>query len=205
MSSDVLLQLLGLLTVAAVGYLASRLGLVGGAGASRVLSNTAFAIFAPALLFRTTATTELHTMPRTLLLAYFVPMLLAMGLTRWVSRRRATNPAAPAVLAVAVGFGNSVQVGIPMAATLYGDAGLRLHLALVSVHALVLLGTATFWAELDIARAQARASGTPASWRAALATLGRTLRQARGAPGGAARAAGFCLEHRRPAAHTVHG
>ncbi len=178
MSADVLLQLLGLLTVAAIGYLAARGGLLGPAGSARALSNAAFTVFAPALLFRTTATTDLRTMPGTLLLAFFVPVLLMMAFARWWAGRRATVPAAPMVLAMTLGFGNSVQVGIPMAATLYGEEGLRLHLALVSMHALVLLGAATFWVELDIARAQARAAGVPASWRGAVATLGRTVRQA---------------------------
>jgi malonate transporter len=178
MSIDVLLQLLGLLTVAAVGYVAARLRLFGAPGASRVLSNAAFSIFAPALLFRATASTELQAMPRTLLLAFFVPVLLAMALIRWLGRRRTPAAAAPAVLAMTLGFGNSVQVGLPMASTLYGDEGLRLHLALVSMHALLLLGVATVWVELDLARAQVRAADTPASWRGALATLGRTLRQA---------------------------
>lgn len=178
MSADVLLQLLGLLTVAAIGYLAARTGVLGTPGASRALSNAAFSVFAPALLFRTTATTDLTTMPSTLLLAFFVPVLLMMAITRWWAGRRAPSPAAPMVQAMTLGFGNSVQVGIPMAATLYGDEGLRLHLALVSLHALVLLGAATFWVELDIARAEARLSHSRASWRGAVATLGRTVRQA---------------------------
>lgn len=179
MSTAILLQLLALLTVAACGYLATRMNLIGAPGASRVLSNAAFSIFAPALLFRVTATTDLATMPRTLLLAYFVPMLLIMAAVRWGMRGRpALHPAAPATVAVTVGFGNSVQVGIPVAATLYGDEGLKLHLALVSAHALVLLGTATCWAEFDLARAAARDAGASASWRNVWATLRRTVRQA---------------------------
>lgn len=178
MSSSILLQLLALLTVAACGYLAARMRLLGGPGASRVLSHAAFSVFAPALLFRTTATTDLATMPRTLLLAYFVPMLLMMALVRWALRRRTAHPATPTVVAVTLGFGNSVQVGIPVAATLYGDEGLRLHLALVSVHALVLLGTATCWIEFDLARAAAQKAGEAPSWRGVWATVRRTLRQA---------------------------
>jgi predicted permease len=51
-------------------------------------------------------------------------------------------------------FGNSVQLGIPMAAALFGEAGLALHIALVSLHALVLLTVPTVLVELDLARAQ---------------------------------------------------
>lgn len=177
MSQAILLQLLALLTVAGIGYIAARVNLIGAPGAARVLSNTAFSVFAPALLFRTTATTDLAALPRTLLFAYFVPVLMAMALVRWTARRRARHAAAPSVLAVTVGFGNSVQVGIPVAATLFGEHGLRLHLALVSMHALVLLGVATFWVEQDLARAAARAGASP-SRVAAWSTLGRTVRQA---------------------------
>jgi predicted permease len=56
------------------------------------------------------------------------------------------------VRAISAVFGNSVQVGIPMAAALFGEAGLAIHLAIVSLHALVLLSVATTLVELDVAR-----------------------------------------------------
>ena len=40
-------------------------------------------------------------------------------------------------------FGNAVQVGIPLAAALYGEAGLGLHVTLVSLHSLTLLTVLT--------------------------------------------------------------
>lgn len=178
MSADILPQLLGLLAVAGCGFAAARLNLLGGPGASRVLSAAAFSVFGPALLFRTAVNTELASMPRTLLLAYFAPMLLLMAVTRRTLHRRPRPPAAPTTVAMALGFGNTVQVGIPVAATLYGEEGLQLHLTLVSVHALLLLGTATCWAEFDIARAAVRDTGAPASWRGWWAVLQRTARQA---------------------------
>jgi len=83
------------------------------------------------------------------------------------------GPAAPAVRTIGATFGNSVQVGIPLAAALFGEAGLALHIALVSLHALVLLSVLTTLAELDLARA----AGAAASQRPPLSrTLALTAR-----------------------------
>jgi predicted permease len=70
-------------------------------------------------------------------------------------------------------FANSVQLGIPMAAALFGEAGLALHIALVSLHALVLLSVATALAELALAREHARQGGA----RGLVRTLAHTARQ----------------------------
>jgi malonate transporter and related proteins len=64
--------------------------------------------------------------------------------------------AGPAVRAITVTFGNSVQIGIPLSAALFGETGLGLHLTLVSLHALVLLTLVTTLLELDLARDRAR-------------------------------------------------
>ena len=78
--------------------------------------------------------------------------------------------------AISASFGNTVQVGIPMAAALFGEAGLQIHLAIVSLHALVLLTLATAMVELDLARAL-RATGTGASQltRTLLSTVRNTI------------------------------
>ncbi|PXW99541.1 hypothetical protein C7444_101371 [Sphaerotilus hippei] len=169
MSIDVLFKLLGLFTVIVIGWGASRAGVFRSPDASKVLSNAAFLVFGPALLFRTTARMDFAAPPVQMLIAFFAPALLWMAVVRWVARRRRpAHPARPAVLAVTLGFGNSVQLGIPMAATVFGDAGLQLHLAIVSLHALLLLSLGTAWAELDVAHARAQAQGRRP-------TLGRTL------------------------------
>jgi predicted permease len=69
-------------------------------------------------------------------------------------------------------FGNTVQVGLPFAAALFGDAGLQLHLAIVSLHALVLLSLLTVLAEVDIAHAAAR-KGSAAALGSLLLTIAR--------------------------------
>jgi len=52
----------------------------------------------------------------------------------WHHLRDRTSPAAaiPATRAMAVAFGNSVQLGIPMATALFGEEGLAIHIPLVT-------------------------------------------------------------------------
>ena len=74
---------------------------------------------------------------------------------RWSHKRPGALPvAAPAVRAISSAFGNTVQIGIPMAAALFGETGLAIHLAIVSLHALLLLTLSTALVELDLAHAQ---------------------------------------------------
>jgi malonate transporter and related proteins len=167
MTAAVLLKLLAMVATVAIGWWAARARwLDADAGdAARVLSAAAFTVFVPALLFRTTARLDFAQLPWRTLAAFFVPMvglLLAVhGWQRWRTRRAAdgAGAAAPAVRAIAVSFGNSVQVGIPFAAALFGEAGLGIHIALVSLHALVLLSVLTALAETDLARERARRTG----------------------------------------------
>lgn len=144
---------------------------------ARVLANAAYYIFVPALLFRTTARIDFHTMPWRTLIAVFVPltaMLFGVYLFQRHANRSGRLPvAAPAVRAITAGFGNTVQVGIPMAAALFGEAGLAIHLAIVSLHALVLLTLSTALVELDLARDQRVRGGGPSHL---FATLFSTVR-----------------------------
>jgi predicted permease len=158
MSGTWLGPLAGLLGIVGVGWLVGRARLLGPPEADppRVLGNAAFFLFAPALLFRTTARLDLSALPWPMLLAYFGP-IVALGLVHhgWRRHRRARvgDPVAgPAVQVITLAFGNSVNIGIPLAAAVFGEAGLGLHLTLVSVHALVLLTFCTTLVELDLAR-----------------------------------------------------
>ena len=137
--------------------------------ASRGLSDAAFLVFVPALLFRTMALQDFSRMPIQPLLGMFVPTLgFALCCYGWQRQMGAhTDPAGPATATVAASYGNAVQLGIPLSAALFGAAGLALHLALVSVHGLVMLTLLTAAAEWDRARHQpstsvARAVGTTA-------------------------------------------
>ena len=105
-------------------------------------------------------------------------LLAVYAALRWRSRAAPADaqPAAPAVRAIGATFGNTVQLGIPMAQALFGEAGLSVHLAIVSLHALAILTLATALVEIDLARAQARGLGVRPRLRTTLlATLRATL------------------------------
>lgn len=188
MTALVLHKLAAIFVTVALGWIAGRLRWLGAAGGeqdpARVLGNAAFYIFVPALLFRTTARLDMGHMPWVTLAAFFVPvlaMLLATyALQRW--RQRGLRPesvqageraaSVPAARTIAVVFGNTVQVGIPLAAGVFGEAGLGIHITVVSVHALVLLSVLTALVELDRARARARHDAPGRLLR----TLGVTVR-----------------------------
>jgi malonate transporter len=177
LTGAVAIKLLAVLVTAALGYLAGRLRwlTIGapGSDAARVLSNGAFYVFIPALLFRTTARLDFETMPWRIVAAYFVPVLGVMSaIYVWQRVRSPATPAVPTVRAISVAFGNTVQLGIPLAAALFGEAGLAIHIALISLHALIILTTLTVLVELDLARAAGRA-GAPASLGRTLATTAR--------------------------------
>jgi predicted permease len=184
MTTAIAFKLLAILATVALGWLVARLNWLSSAGvdrmaAARVLSDAAFMVFVPALLFRTTVRLDLAALPLPLLAAFFVPMvalLLAVhAASLWRARRQPLPAAAPATRAVTATFANSVQLGIPMAAALFGEAGLALHIALVSLHALVLLSLATALAEGALARERARAAGGGSLARTLLQTARQTV------------------------------
>jgi malonate transporter and related proteins len=181
MSAPVFYKLLAIVVVVALGWAVGKLKWLShgnhAADPARTLSNAALYIFIPALLFRTTARIHFATLPWGTLAAFFVPVLSLMVLIyAWQRRSNKTGRlpvAAPSVRAISVSFGNTVQVGIPMAAALFGEAGLAIHIAIVSLHALVLLTVLTALVELDLARERQRHG--PADTHLA-ATLARTAR-----------------------------
>jgi predicted permease len=126
---------------------------------------------------RTTVRLDFASMPWHTLAAFFVPVLvvlLAVYLWQRGSGQR-HGAAAPSVRAVAGVFGNSVQVGIPVAAALFGEPGLAIHIALVSLHAIVLLTVLTVLAETDVARARARHETAPSLARTLASMLRNTI------------------------------
>lgn len=173
MSAAVFAKLLGLFATVALGWVASRQRWLGSSAndPARVLSNAAFYLFVPALLFRTMARIELARMPWPTLAAYFVPAV-AVLLAIYAGQRLAGAPqgAAAATRTIAATYGNAVQLGIPLAAAVFDERGLALHIALVSLHGLVLLTLLTVLVELDLARA----AGARAHWD----TLRSTVRNA---------------------------
>lgn len=156
MSIEVLVKLLAIIIAVALGWVAGRMRWLGDNDPARTLSNAAFYIFVPALLFRTIVRLDFASMPWVTLLGYFAPTVtMVLAVYVWQRLLRHTQPARPATRAITVGFGNSVQIGIPVSAAFFGEAGLGIHVTLVSLQALVLLTVTTTLVELDLARAAA--------------------------------------------------
>lgn len=181
MSTLVFLKLVAIFVVVALGWVVGKLRWLGPqtdtSDPARTLANAAYYIFVPALLFRTTARIDLVRMPWDTVIAFFVPVLvllvLVYGWQRVANRGGMLPTAAPSVRAISATFGNSVQVGIPMAAALFGETGLAIHVAIVSLHAMTLLTVLTALVELDLAREKRELGHSNAHL---LATLGRTMR-----------------------------
>lgn len=174
-------KLLAIFLTVGLGWIVGRMRWLGGAGgptdAARVLGNAAFYIFVPALLFRTTVRLDFAAMPWHTLSAFFVPVLMVLVVVYLWQRGSVERhgAAAPSVRAVAGVFGNSVQVGIPVAAALFGEPGLAIHIALISLHAIVLLSVLTVLAEMDVARARARQETAPSLARTLASMLRNTI------------------------------
>ena len=179
MSALVFFKLFAIFAIAALGWVIGKLKWLGPAGMdpARTLSNAAFYIFVPALLFRTTARIDFHTLQWNTLFAYFAPVLVLLAFVYAAERHRNRGggmpAAAPSVRAISAIFGNTVQVGIPMAAALFGEAGLAIHVTIVSLHSLTILTVLTALVELDLARERHRGS---AGTGKLVATLRTTMR-----------------------------
>ncbi|EHR69739.1 putative permease [Burkholderiales bacterium JOSHI_001] len=178
MTLAIFYKLLAIFVAVLLGWAAGRARWLGPPGAgsdpARVLGNAAFYIFVPALLFRTTARIDFAAMPWRIVLVYFLPVVgtqvAVYALQRWRLRGQHGTEAAvlPAARTVSCCFGNGVQLGIPLVTALYGEAGLGIHIAVVSLHAMILLTVATVLVEVDLAREAARQDRA--------ATLAETLR-----------------------------
>ncbi len=158
MTQDVFFKLMAIFVTVALGYVAARARWLGepggGSDPAKVLSAATFYLFVPALLFRTMVRLDLSQMPGRLVAAYFVPAMIYMLIVYWASRRAMPvhGPAAPSTRAITATYGNAVQLGIPMSAAMFGETGLALHIAMVSVHGLILLTALTVLVEVDLAR-----------------------------------------------------
>jgi malonate transporter len=198
MSAEILWKLLAILVVVALGWAVGRTRWLAARGvatelplppgdSTRMLANAAFYLFSPALLFRTTARLDLNALPVGVLVAYFVPTLAWLAFVyaggRWLRSRaqgESALPAAPGVRALTLSFGNTLYLGIPVAAALFGEQGLGLHITLISVHAVLLFSSSTALIERDLASAASRsasAGGAPLNaWAQRALMLRTTLR-----------------------------
>lgn len=176
MSLVVILKLLAVFAVIGVGWGAGRTRVLG-PGADRALSAAAFNLFAPALLFRTTARIALGALPWTMLGAYFgATLALMLAAYAWQRARRPKDPVVSSVRALSMSFSNTVQLGIPVVSAVFGTAGLTILVAIISLQAAVLLTTATVLAETDLARSRRGQPGDGSTpWRALVTTIRRSV------------------------------
>lgn len=181
MTAAVFHKLLAIFLTVGLGWVAGRARWLEagqpGADPARLLGNVAFAIFVPALLFRTTVRLDFAAMPWHTVAAFFVPAVgFLFGVYAWQRGRGSPHgAAAPSVRAVAASFGNTVQVGLPLVAALFGEAGLAIHIALISLHAMILLSLLTALAELDIERQRAATGQAASLWPVLRQTLRNTI------------------------------
>ncbi len=148
-------KLLPIFLLALAGFLFGRSKAFDSGQVTRGISNVAFYLFVPALLFRTTSRIDLASLEFRALAAFFVPTLLLMLMVAAFERRRQVAEDLATVRALSVTFGNTVQIGIPVALAAFGEAGLAIHATIIAVHGLVMLTMATVmmeWSRRDRAR-----------------------------------------------------
>lgn len=157
--------LLPVVLLIVLGFIAAKVDWVRPATV-KDLTNLVFYILTPALLFRTMASVKLGELDFSPILVYF----LAVGLVFVGTMLVFGFNTLAAARALAHTFSNNVMIGIPLVGLVYGQEGLVTLLTLISVHALVLLGSGTVVFELAQAR-QFSSEGRPQG-------LARTLGQA---------------------------
>ena len=148
-------KLLPIILLALAGYLFGRSKAFDSGQVTRGISNVAFYLFVPALLFRTTARIDLTSLQFGALAVFFVPTVLLMLAVVVFERRRQVAAEVGIVRALSVTFGNTVQIGIPVVYGAFGEAGLAIHATIIAVHGLVMLTAATImieWARRDQSR-----------------------------------------------------
>ncbi len=126
----------------------------------KALSGLTFSLLMPALLFRSTLSFHFDPQYAKALAGYYLPSLvLWAGITWFGVRVKKIDLAHAATTGVAASFSNTVQLGIPLTALAFGQAGLSLLLALIALHALTLITVASVVVEMGIARKTSQSVG----------------------------------------------
>ncbi|MEQ1660536.1 MAG: AEC family transporter [Hylemonella sp.] len=165
MNHPVFSALIPVVLLVALGYVAGRLRWMR-AESVKDLSNLVFLVLTPALMFRTMGKVDVKQLELLPLATYFVAVFILFGvnlLCQGLNRRAA-------VLALASTFSNTVMIGIAFIGLAYGEAGLVVLLALLSLHAVVLLTAGTVILELAVAR-EAAVAEPRAMWRTVLSAV----------------------------------
>ena len=135
---------------ARTGYLGSTMG--------EYLGNFVYCVSVPMLIFRTLVNVDLSAgLPFALWGSYFSGVLFAWLLGTAVIRRVfGRDSRASAIGGISASFANTVLVGLPVIAAVYGDAGLVPLLLIISVH----LASMTLAMAIVMERAAAVDAGT---------------------------------------------
>ena len=157
MNSPVFSALVPVILFISLGFLTARWGWIR-AVAVKDLSNLVFMVLTPALLFRTMSTVQVQQLNFAPVAVYF----LAAGLLFGATLLKEGFSTLGAARGLAHTFSNTIMIGVPLVGLAFGDAGLVTLFTLISVHALVLLTSATVIFELAAARAAARSGEAPA-------------------------------------------
>ncbi len=170
MSHPVLAALLPVVILIAIGFIAGRAGFMP-ANSTKDLSKLVFNIFLPPLLFRTMVNVQPENLQGKPLIVY----LLGMTLMYAVMFIAAGRDRRAAVLALAASYSNTVMIGIALIQFAYGEQGVAVLLALITVHSLIMLTGATVVLELVTLREKSKAQGHPLQIVAA--SIWNTLKQ----------------------------
>ena len=152
MDHPVVASLIPVILIIAAGWVAGRVNLVG-RSAVKDLSNLAFLVLLPCLLFRTMGKVQVQSLDFMPVAAYFIGVgLVFFGVLalRGFHRRAA-------VLALACTFSNTIMIGIPLIGLAYGEAGLVTLFTLYTIHTALILTCATLVLEMAMLREGAAA------------------------------------------------
>ncbi|GAA5233106.1 AEC family transporter [Verticiella sediminum] len=152
MSNLVFQALVPVVLLIFTGYLAGRLGWVGGKSTGDI-SNIVFLVLAPALLFRTMSNVHLESIDFQPVIAYMSAMGVVFVL---VMLKQGFNRRA-AVMGLASTFSNTLMIGVPIVGLAFGDAGLVTLFSLVSVHSFIMLTLVTVVLEFVVVAEENRA------------------------------------------------
>lgn len=172
MMGSVFQALVPVVSLIVLGFLIVRFGWLQAEG-MRDVSNIAFLVLAPALLFRSMANVHLGQIDFTPVAIYFCAIWVVFAI---VMLKHGFNKRA-AVLALSTTFSNTLMIGVPLVGMTYGDEGLVTLFALMSVHSLIMLTMVTSIVEFADAR-EANAHSASGGERSPLARLGITLLKA---------------------------
>lgn len=142
MNHPVLTSLLPVILLIVTGYVAGKQGWIR-ASATKDYSNLVFSVLLPPLLFRTMAQTHPENLMLLPVLAYLGSMVILFAMVlAWtgVNQRGA-------ILGLAATYGNTVMIGIALVGFAYGESGQAVLFSLLSVHAIIMLTSATLLLE----------------------------------------------------------